>query len=477
MSEVKKIGKNSLMSYIARASDLVVGIVTMSIIARYLSIEFFGNYMLVMTCGWILSTIVNMGTEQITVREISRNKEETSGFLVNGIFVNFLLFSICIAIYSLSIPFLKLERVIIFALYLNFLSEAMKAYMRVIISVFIAYEKMGYDALLTFLARVIVLISTIAIVYFKLDFVYLFVSCVAGSGTGLLLGLIILLKKFVVPKIEIQFSRLKYIFVESFPVGINIISQQFYFYIGVYVVKTLENEAAVALFQGPNKLVTLFQIIPIALLAAFQPLMSRLAVSNTSSNKFEYVYQKSFKFLFIVSFPVSVLGMVLAHKIILLVFGVGFKDAVISFQILIWAVNFIFLDVLLTFVLTSINKQRLLIFGNVTCVLTNMILSIIFVKKYGYVGAAWAALISYGVVFIIDFYFVTKNLKCTPLKQGILQPVISSLIAGFILYSFHSLNIVLLFLCGMIIYLGLIWALKTFTREERQLFRSIFVRT
>lgn len=477
MSEVKKIGKNSLMSYVARTSDLVVGVVTMSVIARYLSIEFFGNYMLVMTCGWILSTIVNMGTEQIIVREISRKKDEASGFLVNGVLVNFLLFAICMLIYSACIPFLRLERIIIFALYLNFLSEAMKAFMRVVISVFIAYEKMGYDALLTFLARVIVLISTIVIVYFRLDFIYLFVSCVAGSGIGLLAGLFILFKKFLVPKADIHLSKLKYIFNESFPVGVNVISQQFYFYIGVYVVKMLENETAVAFFQGPNKLVTLFQIIPIALLAAFQPMMSRLAVSDLSFNKFEYFYQKSFKFLFIISFPASVLGMVLAPKIILLIFGADFRNAVIPFQILIWAVNFIFLDVLLTLVLTSINKQRLLIAGNVMSILANTAFSIILVKKYGYVGAAWAALISYGVVFVFDFYFVTKNLKCTPLKQGILQTVMSSFIAGIVLYNFHNLNVVFLLMFGATIYLGLIWVLRTFTVEERQLFKSIFIRT
>ncbi len=268
-----------------------------------------------------------------------------------------------------------------------------------------------------------------------------------------------------------------YIIKESFPIGICIISQQLYFYIGVFVIRILENEAAVALFQGPNRLVTVSQIIPIALLSALQPLMSRLAVTNTSTPKFEYIYQKSFKFLFIISFPIAVLGMVLANKIILLLLGEGLKGAVNSFQILIWAVNFIFIDALLTFTLILINKQRLLIIGNVICILTNMTLSIILVKKYGYIGASWATLISFGVICSVDFYFVTQNLKCTPLKQGILQPVISSLIAGFILYSFHSLNIVLLFLCGIIIYFGLIWTLKTFTREERQLFRSIFIRT
>lgn len=476
MSEVKKISKNSLMSYIARVSDLISGVITLSIISRYLSIEFFGKYMLVTTSGWILSTIVNMGTEQILLREIAREKEKASDFLVHGVFVNFMLFTVCIIIYSIGIPLLGLEWIVVVALYLNFLAEAMKVFMRSIISVFVAFEKMEYDALLTFLARILALILTIVIVYLRWDFIYLFVTYLVGNSIGLLVGLVILFNKFVIPKIEIGLRKIQYMFMESFPVGINIVSQQFYFYIGVFVIKLLEDEASVALFQAPNRLVTVFHIIPVALLAAIQPIMSRLSISNISFHKFEYVYQKSFKFLFIISFPMSVLGMVLANKIILLVFGESLKGSVSSFQILIWSVNFIFLDALLTFVLILINKQRLLILGNVMCILTNIVLSMVLVKSYSYIGAAWAALISHGVVFIIDFYFVTKNLKCTPAIQGLLQPVLSSLITGFILYKLLHLNIIFLILSGMVIYLGLIIAFGTFSLEERQLFKRAIVR-
>lgn len=477
MSDLKKISKNSSMCYIARVSDLTMSIATISIVARYLDTRFLGNYMLVMTSGLILSSIVTMGTEQIIVREISRIKDKASDFLANGIFINCLLFILCITIFSLCVPFLELERTVIIALYLNFFSEVTKVFMRSIISVFLAFEKMEYDALLTFISRILAFVLTVIVALFKLGFIYFFIAYIVGNITGLLVGLAILSKIILIPKIEIRSKELIYIIKESFPIGICIISQQLYFYIGVFVVRILENEAAVALFQGPNRLVTVSQIIPIALLSALQPLMSRLAVTNTSTPKFEYIYQKSFKFLFIISFPIAALGMVLANKIILLLLGEGLKGAVNSFQILIWAVNFIFIDALLTFTLILINKQRLLIIGNVICILTNMTLSIILVKKYGYIGASWATLISFGVICSVDFYFVTKHLKYTPLTQGIIQPIISSFIAGLILYKFLYLNFACLALGGIIIYLGLLSLLKTFTPEEQKLLKRAIVRT
>ena len=218
MSEIKKISKNSLLSYVARVSDLVSGLATISILSRYLSIEFFGSYMFVMTSGWIFSTIVTMGTEAILCREISRGKENASDFLVNGIFINLLIFILCIMAYSFSVPFLKLNKVIILCLYLNFLSEALKVFMRSIIAVFIAFERMEIDALLTVLSRILALILTIIIVYFKMDFIYLFFTYLIGNSVGLLVGLVILLKNTVISKINIRLRQIRYTFIESFPI-------------------------------------------------------------------------------------------------------------------------------------------------------------------------------------------------------------------------------------------------------------------
>jgi O-antigen/teichoic acid export membrane protein len=353
---------------------------------------------------------------------------------------------------------------------LNFLSEAFKTLMRVMISVFLAFEKMVYDAYLTFFSKAAILVLTFGVIEIRFNFISLFAVCSIGNALGFLLSVFILCKHFFRPTIALSGSQLKYLWVESFPMGVNKISQQIYFYIGVFVLKILGDNVAIALFQGPNKLITSFQIIPVAVMTALQPLMSRLGGSRVSSD-FEAIYKASFKILVILGLPLATLGPLLSGKIVSIVFGEALRDGTPTLQILFVAVVFIFLDTLMTVVLTSIDRQGLLIIGNVVCIITNLAASLLLVNAYGYIGAAWSALLSYLVLFLTDFYFVTKHLKTVPTREGIGQALTGCLIAGSILYVLLSLNIVFLLLGGCFVYFGTLIVLKAFSSEEIQMFR------
>lgn len=477
MVEAKQITNNSLLIYLARLSDFILGIITMGLVARYLSVQGFGQYMLIMTIGWIFNTLVNIGVEQIILREIARTKDKASDFLGTGLFINVLMFILWITIFSLNLWQVRLEQIIIIAMYLNFLSEGMKALMRTTISVFLAFEKMGYDTFLTSLSRLLIFILMVVVVYFKLEFIHLFAAGVVGNGAGLLTAFLMCRKRFATKGIKTTKEELRYILKECFPVGAMLISQALYFYINVFALRVLADDRGVALFQGPNKIVTVLQVIPVAFLTAFAPILSQLGVSDTDRPMLNYIYQKSFKFLFIISFPMSVLGVLLADRIILLVFGDGFTGAVISFHILFWAINFLYLDTLFTFILISIGKQNFLIVSNTLCILTNLLLSLILIPSYGYVGAAWASLISYGMLFICDFFFVTKRLKVFPDRNSVLNPIIGSLIMGLALYKFLYLNPVFLVLGGLSVYLVSIFGLSTFSPDEKEIARKILSRT
>lgn len=477
MDEIKKIGKNSISIYLARISDFILGIVTMSIIAKYLSVDPFGQYIFILTVGWILYTVLSMGVEPILLREISRNRSNAFELLVTALLINGMVFGLSAALYGAAVPFLRFDKIVAVAMFLNLISELLKVLMRTHIAVFLAFEKMAYDTLLTFAGRVFILMFTLFVVTLDLGFIYLFYALIAGNGIALLISIMLAKKELKFNRLGLQLQQGTYLLKESFPVVLKSISQQLYFYIGVFIVRLLTDDTGVALFQGPNKILTLLQMVPVAFLTAFAPMLARLAVSADTHDQFNTIYDKAFKFLIIISLPISVGGTLLAPKIITLIFGTGFDGAILTLKILIWAANFLFLDTLFTFILVSSDKQKYLIGSNILCVVVNLFLSYVLVLNYGYIGAAWAALFSYFILFSANYYFVTKELKHTPSFQGVVQIIVGSFVMGVFLSQLINLNLFILMIAGFIVYSLTILVLNVFSLEEKILLKKAVTRS
>ncbi|MGB9763693.1 MAG: polysaccharide biosynthesis C-terminal domain-containing protein, partial [Minisyncoccia bacterium] len=149
--------------------------------------------------------------------------------------------------------------------------------------------------------------------------------------------------------------------------------------------------------------------------------------------------------------------------------------------IIILVVNSIFISSnVLGVSLQAVRKTRIFLLSSSLALLSNLILSIILIPRYGINGAGIAFSSIYIVVFAILFYYAKKydtvtieRLKIAKiLLSGFLMFFIMFLVQGYLGYSI--LKLFFYIILGLVIYILMIKVTKTFNDSDLDLFLSLF---
>ncbi|MDQ1336018.1 MAG: hypothetical protein QG552_2968 [Thermodesulfobacteriota bacterium] len=469
MIGIFRIAKNSSLVLIARATDVLSSILIAGILARYLGVGDYGNYLFIM--GLVLTTtaLAHMGLPQILVREMSQDIGAMPKFIRCGLVITGAsLVLTTLLIFSIG-AFSSWNYQMFFAVSAALLSESMVLISGPFISAFISIERMEYDALVTVTNRLVLIGLLMGFVSRDLGFISIFLAMAIANFLRLSAILFISKRLNILPARHMTRADLTYLLRETLPVGVSFILTQLYLYTNLFLLKILRDPEEVALFQAPFSIILKLQILPVILIVAFAPVMARLATADDAYKDLRAIYLWLIKHLFIVCLPLAALGVFLAKDIVLLIFGADFLAASLSFQILIWIVGFYFLNIFSDKILQVIFKQRLLIISSGITFSVNVLLSFIFISGYGYVGGSIATLISTAILFLTNFFFVAKYLKNMSLSFMV-KPLAAFVSVTTAFYAARDLNMAILFPAGIMTYFLMLLMLKTFSRSELSLF-------
>jgi len=120
-------------------------------------------------------------------------------------------------------------------------------------------------------------------------------------------------------------------------------------------------------------------------------------------------------------------------------------------------------------VVTLSKHTRIFTIASVAAGLTNIGLNIIFIPRFGLIGAAITTLISYIMAGFIMFYNSRKYIRFGISWNFIMKSILASIIMTLAIWAFSPVGIVKILLSiviGIIIYFGVLLLLKGFKREE-----------
>jgi O-antigen/teichoic acid export membrane protein len=281
-------------------------------------------------------------------------------------------------------------------------------------------------------------------------------------------------KKFVRPQFKIDFGLWKYLFKEALPLALSSVIWIIYYQIDMVMLSPMQGDAAVGIYSAAHKLFEPFSLIPIAFMTSMFPIMSE--AFKTSKDRLIKSYRLCLKYLLIIALPISIGITFIADKVIFLIYGAEFAKSATALQILICALVFTFASSLFLQLLISIDKQKLTTLSTGTCAIVNIALNLILIPILSYNGAAIATVATNMVLFIASFYFVSKHLQVLPIHKIMIKPVISGLIMGAFVYYFIDFNIFLLVPSAAVIYLVILLALKTFSKEDFDIVKKVIGR-
>ena len=470
MSTVQRVARNT---GIIMGGDLVFRLISLVVIiylARYLGTTGFGKYSFVFAYLAFFGVITDLGLEPILVREMSRDPSTAPKLIGNAYFIRLILTVFAVVLSMIVISFMSYPADTTTYIYIASFTLLFISFSNFYAIIFQANLRMEYREIAKLIFKIISAALIIWIIFSHGTLMQVMIVLVFSEMVKTIISYLFS-RKLVRPKFEIDFGLWKYLFKEALPIALSTVIWIIYFRIDVLMLSMMQGDAEVGLYSAAYKLCEPLSLVPNALMISLFPIMSKYF--KTSKGGLLKSYRLGFKYLLIITLPIAIGVSILSDKIILLIYGAEFAGSTNALKILIWALVFISGNAIFGRLLTSIGKQKLGMYVIALCAFGNISLNFILIPLMSYVGASIASVITSALIFIIAFYFVSRNLQVLPIHKISIKPVVGSLIMGAFVYFFIDTNIFLLIFCAAVIYLISLLFLKTFTEEDIDIIESV----
>ncbi len=473
MSSARIVVKNVSSILSADIIGRVLSFFLIIVVARYLGDVGLGKYSFAFAFIALFSLFSDFGLSTLAIRDIAQDKKKTEFYYKNIISLKLFLSIITLVLTCISIFFLSESKEVIIIVCIAALATFFENFNYIFKALFQAYERMEFYSLLTVVERVIAVSLGITLLVKGYGIIALVSVFVISYATSFIIALTITLKKFTKIGFNINLKLWLYFIKKASPFWFTLMFMTIYFKIDTVMLTYFKGYAVTGWYNAAYKIIDALSFVSFAMVAAIFPTMSKF--HSTAKELLKLLYEKTFKYLFILAFPIGIGTWLLANRIILFVYKEQFINSTLALQILIWAEVFIFVNYLMGNLLNSINKQKLFTLTAGICVIVNVILNFALIPKYSFAGAAIATVITQLVSFIFLFYFSSKNNYKLKLPQLIYKPIIAGVIMGIFIIYLSSLHILLIIPIAILVYFSSLFLMKAIGKEEINLFTQ-FIR-
>ena len=471
MGTAKRIYENTLYLGTAEIVSRLLQFIVMLYAARLLSKEHFGKFSFALSLSLIAIVLADLGINYLLVREISRNKSLAGKYFISAFFIKVALSLATLFIIIASLNLLNYPQDTRNIVYIIWVFAILSTFSELFYSIFRAFEMMFYDAFLKILRMVLLAISSLYVLsngygvfIFSLVFVYVEIAVV-------LTALLIALKRFIKLEMIIDFKFMKSLFKKSLPFGLAFVFGSVYFFIGSIMLSYIKGDAEVAIYSVAYNIALAILFIPTVYTNTIYPVFSRYY--KESKGKLKVLYEKSFKYLYIIGLPISIGLFLLADRIIFFFYGKVYSGSIIALKIISWYLFLKFINFLLGTVLSSVDRQDKRMLGQGLTAGLNVLLNLLLIPKIGYVGAAWSTLFTEVFLFILYYWYVSKSWYLYNFSNILLKPAIA-VIAMLLFIKFINLGLILTVFSAGIVYFAVLYMLKTLDKEDYEIMKSIF---
>lgn len=476
MNTVRRIAKNTLVLLIAQIVSMGLGFFYIMYTARYLGAEGFGVLSFALAFTGMFGIFSDMGLSQLVVREVARDKTLAGKYVGNAIFIKIILSIFTLFFIFMAINILNYPQKTIVVVSLIAMSVILGAFTKIFYSIFQAYERMEFQSIGQIINSALLFSGAVIAIFYEYDIVAFAFLYLIVSIANLLYSLVVSIVKFTKPTIKYEYRFWKELFKEGLPFAITGISINIYLWIDTVMLSLLKGDEVVGVYNAAYKLVLVLLFIPIIFNNSIFPLMSQYFIS--SENALNISFQKLFKSMIFIGLPLGFGTMFLADKIVLLIYGSQFISSIIILQILIWSAVLIFARSPFERLLESINRQALVTKIFIIGAFFNVIVNLILIPRYSYIGAGIATVFT-DLIVLIFLIIYTNNIGFVISKNELLD--ITKIIFAcatmgiFLKYSLYlNLNLLIIIIFAAIIYGISSIMLKIFNKDDVALIKLIF---
>jgi O-antigen/teichoic acid export membrane protein len=235
---------------------------------------------------------------------------------------------------------------------------------------------------------------------------------------------------------------------------------------------SMEGGMAIGLYAAAYKLATIPTRFSNAFHQALYPVLSQ-QMASPDRQPLIRTYRQSMRYLLLGAVPLTVGTTVLAEPIMGTLYGEPYIPGATALQVIIWAYGFEFFNPFFTRILFAAGRQRIVLAAAILGAGSNILLNIILIPHYSFVGAAMATLGSAVLVFIYLFAPILRMFPDVPLYTLAVKPALAGLLMWLVCTLMSSLPLILLALLGSFVYCGSLLLTGAFLPEDLLILRRL----
>ncbi|MGB9844836.1 flippase [Methanothermobacter tenebrarum] len=472
MNQIQRIVKNMGVTGTAQILTALISFVLVIYLARFLGEADFGKYNFAFSFTSLFVIFADLGVNQLLIREIAREKQLSEHYVNNAILLKVSLSILTFIGIVLITWLLRFPKTLSILLYLFGIYNILLTLSSTYLSLFQAWEKMEYVALFQIIERIIIVTLTLTVLFMGYGVIAVGYIYMLAGIIDMIVAVTISFKKFIRPLFKIDWELQKKLLIMGLPFGLNSLFAVFFFKIDTILLGFLKDDVAVGIYNAAyNPLLSLSMIVAGIVSTAIYPVMSKYYKKNKKSlEKFTII---SSKYLAILGFPVATGCFILADKFISILYAGGYTSAIIAFQILALFIPFRLVSSITGTLLTSINRQGYRMFSVGISAAFNIILNLILIPYYSYIGASIATVLSELLLYTLFFFYIGRYYKTIKVNQTFTKPLIASIIMALTIYPIKNLNTFILIGLATLIYFISLFLLRTFGDDDRLLLNNL----
>jgi O-antigen/teichoic acid export membrane protein len=456
---------------VAKAASLVL-YVTM---ARELGSEGFGTFMFALALTGALIIGAGFGTDELTAREVARDRSRASRYLSNVTAIKALtsivLLGVAVALVALG-DYSTESRLAVCIVGVGVALEVMS---RTSYALFEAHERLGLVSRSVIIQRVLTAIVGIAVLRAGGGVVAVSFVFAAGALVGLVAAEVSV-RRLGVRRTTPEPSSWPALVRAGLPIGLAGLLFVLLLRLDVTLLSFIAGEAEVGFYAAAYRLVEGTQFIAWAASAAMLPWLARAEGAGAWFG-LSRALELGLKVLAALLLPVTVACIVFAEQIVDLLYGAGFRDSVAPLQLLALTCTLYGVQALLS--TAFIARDSPWAFARLVgvAVVLNVVANLLLIPPYGAAGSAAAALASSLALTILGLALTRRRVGRIRLPRAFGGPLVAALVmaaVGSAVPGPFVLRAAAAFVAYVVVLIG--FERAVFTDDTREIWKAIELR-
>jgi len=473
MSNSATISKNTAALLAGYFISYGLRFVYVSVLARYIGATGLGQILTATALVSIAILLVNFGLDTLIVRDVAASPGKASKYVTNIAFLRFLLtlvFTILLAIVA-SLSNYPYETKAIIALYgLTYVLDAFSSIAR---SIFNAFQRMVFSSATDLLRDLLNIGFSLLGIWLGWSLIAIVTVSVGASLIKLIISLVAMVRRFVRPRFQIDLHLCGQLLSSAIPFAVIIVIGVASTQVSTVILSWSGTAESVGIYAAAAMPISMLMVLPNIFMESILPAFSERYQNSAISLAQSYSY--SFKVMLIVGLPMAAGTILVSEHLIPLIFGQGFAKAALVMDIMavqlitmVGYVNGAFLN--------ATNRQTLFAILRAAMTVLSIILSVILIRIYSYVGAALAvtipALVDFGLYSILCHRYAGLPLPLRTIGRTTLAALIMTG-AGYLALKAGVNVIAVVFPLAPALYVAALILLKVIGDVEKQFFTGI----